>query len=56
MLIQEKKQGYNASPQSSHPALTNQEAELYFQLIDILALNIVRIRLGLPKITVEDEK
>ena len=28
---------YNASPQSSHPALTNQEAELYFQLIDILA-------------------
>lgn len=47
---------YNALPQSSHPALTNQEAELYFQLIDILALNIVRIRLGLPKITVEDEK
>ena len=47
---------YNASPQSSLPALTNQEAELYFQLIDILALNIVRIRLGLPKITVEDEK
>ncbi len=47
---------YNASPQSPHPALTNQEAELYFQRIDILALDIVRIRLGLPKIAVEDEK
>ena len=46
---------YNASPQSPHPALTNQEAELYFQRIDILALDIVRIRLGLPKIAVEDE-
>mgnify|MGYP007098961013 FL=1 len=40
---------YNASPQSPHPALTNQEAELYFQRIDILALDIIRIRLGLPK-------
>ena len=47
---------YNASPQSPHPALTNQEAELYFQRIDILALDIIRIRLGLPKIAVEDEK
>ena len=47
---------YNASPQSPHPALTNREAILYFQRIDILALDIVRIRLGLPKIAVEDEK
>ena len=46
---------YNASPQSPHPALTNQEAELYFQRIDILALDIVRIRLVLPIIAVDDE-
>lgn len=45
---------YNASPQLPHPTLTNQEAELYFQRIDILALDIVRIRLGLPKIAVEN--
>lgn len=43
---------YNRSSQSPHPALTGQEAELYFQRIDILALEIVRIRLGLPKIAV----
>lgn len=47
---------YNMSLQSPHPALTNQEAEIYFQRIDILALDIVRKRLGLPKITAEDEK
>jgi hypothetical protein len=39
---------YNASPQLPHPTLTNQEAELYFQRIDILALDIVRRRLELP--------
>lgn len=45
---------YNLSRQSPHPALTGQEAELYFQHIDILALDIVRIKLGLPKIAVGD--
>ncbi len=45
---------YDASSKSPHPALTDQEAELYFQRIDVLALDIVRIKLGLSPICVED--
>lgn len=45
---------YDASSKSPHPALTDQEAELYFQRIDVLALDIVRIKLGLSPICVEE--
>lgn len=45
---------YEASSKSPHPALTNQETELYFQRIDVLALDIGRIKLGLSPICVED--
>ena len=41
---------YSKSSQSPHPALTSQEAESYFLRIDVLAIDIVRIKLGLPKI------
>lgn len=43
---------YNKNCDQLHPTLLGREAELYYQRIDVLTLEIVRQKLGLPPINV----